>query len=32
MNQVRSKGKCGSCWAFADLSKIEGNFNINFGS
>lgn len=28
---VKSQGGCGSCWAFATYSSIEGNYNIKTG-
>jgi len=29
--QVRSQGTCGSCWAFATMATVEGNWNIQKG-
>lgn len=32
MNPVYDQGGCGSCWAFATVHAIEGNYNIQFGN
>jgi C1A family cysteine protease len=30
MTTPRNQGNCGSCWAFATVAVIEGNYNIKF--
>lgn len=31
LNPPNDQGGCGSCWAFAIVNSIEGNYNIKFG-
>lgn len=30
MNSAKQQGACGSCWAFATVAAIEGNYNVKF--
>jgi hypothetical protein len=31
LNQAKHQQTCGSCWSFAAMAAVEGNYNINFG-
>ena len=32
MNPTRDQAFCGSCWAFATIASVEGNYNIKYGN
>jgi hypothetical protein len=31
LNEARDQKNCGSCWSFAAMGAVEGNYNLQFG-